>query len=226
MINRMPAGALKSLKGIKEFIENALLNLMAAHDAIIASWVNQTHHTNRRRRPEEPWKVNDLVYLLTENLNLLKGWARKLMPKFIGPYRVVNAFPESSTYELDLPEGLKKHRINARFHATRLRKHEPNDDVLFPNQEDKVWYDFGDDEEEEWLVDAITGHCWIRKRIEFEVRWNLGDTTWELIAYIEELEALDAYLAVQGETDWRKLPRREGPVGRKKGRRAIGSGGN
>jgi hypothetical protein len=133
MINRLPTKMVKSLKGIKEFVENALLNLMVAHDAIIVSQVHQMYHDNKCQRPERPWKVDDLVYLSTENLNLPKGWVQKLMPKFIGPYKIVRAFPDSSTYELDLPEGLKKRRINAKFHSSRLRIHEPNDDLLFPN---------------------------------------------------------------------------------------------
>ena len=35
--------------GVRQFTEQALWNIMAAHDAIIAARVMQTHHTNRHR---------------------------------------------------------------------------------------------------------------------------------------------------------------------------------
>jgi hypothetical protein len=208
MITEMPEGAKAAPKGIRAFAEQALMNLMAAHDAIIASRVNQTFHANKRRRPEMPFDEGDEVYLSTENLNLPKGRARKLMPKYVGPYRILKSYPNSSSYRLDLPESLRKRRIHPTFHISRLRRHEKNDEVLFPHREVKVWYDFGDDDAEEWLVDDIIGHRWANKRVEFEVRWNLGDTTWEPYSHVKDLEALDDYLVLQGVSDCRSLPKR------------------
>ena len=51
--------------------------------------------------------MGDKVYLSTENLNLPKSRARKLMPKYIGPYKVTKSHPEISRYTLDLPQELK-----------------------------------------------------------------------------------------------------------------------
>ena len=51
--------------------------------------------------------------------------------------------------------------------------------MLFPQHEVKVFYDFGVDLNEEWLIDAIIGHRWDGCHLECEVHWNLGDTTWE-----------------------------------------------
>ena len=42
-----------------------------------------------------------------------------------------------------------------------------------------VFYDFGEDGDEEWLEENILGHKWKGKSIEFLIQWNLGDTTWE-----------------------------------------------
>ena len=64
----------------------------------------------------------DKVYLSTENLSLPKRRARKLMPKYIGPYRVTVSHPNESTYTLELPEELKARRIHPTFHASRLRE--------------------------------------------------------------------------------------------------------
>ena len=46
------------------------------------------------------------MYLLTQNLTLPKGRARKLVPKYIGPYKVVKAHNEASTITLELPPAL------------------------------------------------------------------------------------------------------------------------
>jgi len=194
-------------RGIKAFVDNAVNSLAQAHDAIITSRVNQAHHANKRRRMEMPMKVGDWAYLATENLNLPKGRARKLMPKFVGPYRIAESNPETSNYVLELPEELRKRGIHPKFHVSRLRPHVQNDDVLFPHREVKVFYDFGLDENDEWLVDIITGHRWDKGQIEFEVRWNLGDTTWEPYQNVKELQALDEYLETHGVKSWRSLPR-------------------
>ncbi|TFK48863.1 hypothetical protein OE88DRAFT_1595183, partial [Heliocybe sulcata] len=77
--------------GVRQFAEQALFNLAKAHDAIIESRVVQTHYANKKRRPEDPIPVGALVYLSTENLNLPKGRARKLAPRFIGPYVVTKS---------------------------------------------------------------------------------------------------------------------------------------
>jgi hypothetical protein len=89
--------------GVKSFAEKALTNLAIAHDSIIANRTFQTHHANKYRSAEEPLKEGDLVYLSTKNLNLPKHRARKLMPVFIGPYPVVKANPDSSSYTRATP---------------------------------------------------------------------------------------------------------------------------
>lgn len=77
----------KAKPGVKAFVEQALRNLSMAHDTIIESRSSQTHQANKRRREGDVYKVGDLVYLSTKNLNLPKGRAQKLMPKFISTLR-------------------------------------------------------------------------------------------------------------------------------------------
>ena len=93
--------------GIKRFVNQALTNLGMAHDAIIESQVIQTRQSNKRQKAETPFAVGDKVYLSTQNLNLLKSGARKLMPKFIGPHKVMKSHPEISIYTLHLLPELK-----------------------------------------------------------------------------------------------------------------------
>ena len=143
-----------------------------------------------------------------KNLSLPKGQASKLLPKFIGPYKVLRALPESSNYELELPEELKCRQIHPCFHVSLLRPHHPNNDTLFPNRHTPEAYDFSAPDDTEWYVEEITAHRWVGRNIQFEVKWRLGDTTWEPLANCNELAALDSYLLLMGISDWRDLQRR------------------
>ncbi|KAI0039066.1 hypothetical protein FA95DRAFT_1612878 [Auriscalpium vulgare] len=71
----------------------------------------------------------------------------------------------------------------------------------------QAFYDFGRADDEEWVVDAIVGHDWRGNAVMFHVRWALGDYTWEPIEHLDEVQALDQYLELQGVAEWRQLPR-------------------
>jgi hypothetical protein len=152
----------------------------------------------------------DLVFLSTKNLNLPKGRAAKLCPRFVGPYRVLRAKPETSNYELELPTALQKQRIHPMFHVSLLRPYHASDNTMFPNRVHPEPYDFGAVDEQEWFVDELIGHWWINgNQIEFEVRWSLGDTTWEPHNICKRLEVLDRYLELHGARCPANLPRRQ-----------------
>ena len=144
--------------GVRTFAQQALQNLAAAHDAIIASRVVQRHYSNARRRQEPTIKRGDLVYLSTKNLSLPKGRASKLMPKYVGPYKVLQAYPETFNYMLELPSELIRRRIHPKFHVGLLRPHEPNNDALFPNRASVDVYDFGTPDDTKWIVDELNSH--------------------------------------------------------------------
>ena len=72
----------------------------------------------------------------------------------------------------------------------------------------KSFYDFGQDDKQEWLVEEITSHGWSNsKELELEVRWTLGNTPWEPLAACRDLEALDPYLEHQGMAHPHDLPK-------------------
>ena len=190
--------------GVKSVAANALRNLADAHDAIIEA---RTFQANKRRDDEPEIAKGDLVYLSTKNLSLPKDRARKLCPKYIGPYKVAEAQPSSSAYKLELPVALQKRRIHLVFHASLLCPHHQSKDSEFLNQAQPEPFDFGADAEQEWFVDEIVGHRWKGKQIEYEVRWSLGDTTWEKHTSCNDLAALDRYLELHGVTDHADLPR-------------------
>ena len=113
-----------------------------------------------------------------KNLNLPTGCAHKLCPKFIGPYKILQTRPETSTYTLELPTALQSQRIVPFFHVLLLQPYHANDDSTFPNRVQPEPYDFRMPDDQEWIVEDLIGHQWAEdKNLGFEVRWSLGDTT-------------------------------------------------
>ena len=103
---RMPTSFDTTFKGVKQFALQAKWDLMAAHDVIIANHIQQTFHANKKRCASDLYHVGDHMYLSTQYLTLPKGRVRKLVPKYIGPYKVVKAYNEASTVTLELPAAL------------------------------------------------------------------------------------------------------------------------
>ena len=61
-----------TFKGVKQFAQQAMWNLMDVHDAILEHRIEQMHYSNKRHQPGIKYQINDLVYLSTKNLTLLK----------------------------------------------------------------------------------------------------------------------------------------------------------
>ena len=94
------------------------------------------------------------------------------------------------------------------FHTNLVQPYVKNNDVLFPKREAKSYYDFGNNNKQEWFVDKILAHKWTDNNLELQVKWTLGDITWESIDSCRNLEALDSYLELRGVMRPRDLPRR------------------
>ncbi|CAG7852966.1 Transposon Ty3-I Gag-Pol polyprotein AltName: Full=Gag3-Pol3; AltName: Full=Transposon Ty3-2 TYA-TYB polyprotein; Contains: RecName: Full=Capsid protein; Short=CA; AltName: Full=p24; Contains: RecName: Full=Spacer peptide p3; Contains: RecName: Full=Nucleocapsid protein p11; Short=NC; Contains: RecName: Full=Ty3 protease; Short=PR; AltName: Full=p16; Contains: RecName: Full=Spacer peptide J; Contains: RecName: Full=Reverse transcriptase/ribonuclease H; Short=RT; Short=RT-RH; AltName: Full=p55; Contains: Re len=169
--------------------------ILSAHDAILSARVKQTSEANKHRRPA-PFAEGDLVYLSTKNLSIPKGRARKLIPKYIGPYKIVKVIVPGASFRLELPAELKQRGIHPVFHASLLRIHIPNDDRKFPGRTLEHVTGFG--KPSEWPVDKIVSHEGKGKRAIFEVLWKSGDKSWELYATIKALAAMERYLEAQG----------------------------
>ena len=96
--------------GVQKFAERMKLAIMSAHDAIIASRVENTIQANKKRAMAN-YKDGDLVYLSTKNISLPKGLARKLAPKFLGPFAITRVLKDGATYQLDLSEESTRHSM-------------------------------------------------------------------------------------------------------------------
>ena len=155
-----------TFKGVKQFAQQAVWNLLDAHNAILEHRIQQMHYSNKCHKPGIEYQINDLVYLLTKNLALPKHRAQKLMPKFIGPYKVLKAMNNSSNVMLELSQEFKDRRINPTFQNNLVWPYIKNDDILFPKRDTKVYYDFGNDEDQERLIKEILAHKWTNNDLE------------------------------------------------------------
>jgi hypothetical protein len=192
---------------VREFALQKKLALISAHDSILVARVKQTRDANRKRQ-SVPFQTNDLVYLSTKNISFPKGLARKLVPKFIGPYKILKDYGNGS-FQLDLPPHLKKRGVHNVFHSSLLRIHVPNDDRLFPGRMDTQVLTT-DDAGEEWTVDKILSHHGSRMNAVFEILWKSGDVTWLPYYQITHLQALAEYLDLIGVSKIHRLPNGSG----------------
>ena len=184
---------------VRDFALQKKLALMTAHNSIIAARVKQTWDANRKRQAV-PFHSGDLVYLLTKHISFKKGLARKLLPKFIGPYKILKDFGNSS-FQLKLPPHLKRRGIHDIFHSSLLRIHVPNDDRLFPGRMDTQLS--GEDDGDEWAVDWILSHSGSRTEASFKILWKSGDVTWLPYYQITHLQVL---LVIWSSLGYEKLP--------------------
>lgn len=92
------------------------------------------------------------------------------MPRFDGPYKILAAHPESSTYTLDLPAHTN---IRPTFHASELKAHVPNDAALYPTRELQrprpVVTNSG---AEEWEIEHILDRRTRGRGFQYLVRWR------------------------------------------------------
>ena len=191
---------------IRDFAMSKKLALMSAHDSIIAARVKQTRDANRKRQ-DVPFQAGDLVYLSSNNISFKKGLARKLLPKFLGPYKILKDYGNSS-FQLELPLHLTKRGVHDVFHSSLLRIHVPNDDRLFPGRMDTQLA--GEDDGDEWAVDRILSHHGSSTEATFEILWKSGDVTWLPYYQITHLQALTDYLELLKVRKITKLPKGRG----------------
>jgi hypothetical protein len=106
---------------------------------------------------------------------------------------------------LDLPDELRKRGVANTFHVSLLRPYVPSDDTRFPGRRIFHITDFSDDPKE-WEVDHIVTHQGKGSSAMFQVKWALGDSTWEEYNTVKDLTALDEYLELVGAKNIEDVP--------------------
>ncbi|KAJ9521599.1 hypothetical protein QJQ45_008938 [Haematococcus lacustris] len=153
----------------------------------------QAHMANKGRK-EVKYVPGDLVLLSTKNLRLKPGKARKLLPRFVGPFKVLHIV-NNVAVKLDLPPAMS--RLHPVFHVSLLRKYTSD----FPHLPPPVdWLDETPLYEVEKLLDhravrAGRARGYLVKRKGYDETYN----TWEPRSNLVNCdEVLAAYNAVHG----------------------------
>lgn len=165
------------LERLKKDLEQARANLEKAQE-------QQRNAADKHRRPSRH-NVGDQVLLSTANLDLrLPGQSRKLLAKWIGPFKIVKAIPPVA-YKLDLPT--KFRGLHPVFHTSLLRPyHDGTQDFPTRTVLDRPLPDIDADGIEDYEVECILGKQLRRqgrRRVPFYlVKWKgypESDNSWE-----------------------------------------------
>ena len=182
---------------VKVYVQRMKLALTMAHDALLTARVKQTVQANKWRCTC-PFVVGNF-HISTKNISFPKGTSQKLVPKFVGPYKISQDFGNYS-YRIELPSSLCQRGIHNVFHLSLLRIHVPNDDCLFPGRLDEQIPKLGGTARE-WTVDKILLHQGSHSDAKFEVLWTSGNKTWLLYGEIAHLRVLTDYFEILGIND-------------------------
>lgn len=124
----------------------------------------QKSYADQRRR-ELDFSAGDKVLLSTKNLKLKTTGPRKLFPKWIGPFIVVERIG-TVAYRLELPPSMRCHPV---FHVSNLQPYRSDGRVQPPPAPIEV------DNDLEYEVEKILPHRDIRKGTrtvrEFLIKW-------------------------------------------------------
>ena len=105
------------------------------------------------------------------------GRSAKLYPRFLDPFKIIKAEPQTSNYELELLPKVDFASIHPNFHSNLLQPYIPNDPEQFPGREPPrpgpVIPD--DPEGAQYIVEKLLDHRPLRNPREYLVRWEGWD---------------------------------------------------
>jgi hypothetical protein len=128
-------------------------------------------------RREESFKVNDRVLLDTADITFTTG-SKKLLDKFIGPYKIIEVI-SATAYKLELPPRLS--RLHPVFHVSKLRAALESNSFPGRVQMNRPAPELLDGEDA-WYIEEIVGKKLIKGKLHYLVKWENYPTyenTWE-----------------------------------------------
>jgi hypothetical protein len=139
--------------------------LKDAKTCLLAAQSRQKAYANKRRRDLE-FQEGDRVLLSTRHAKLATAGCKKLLPKWIGPFKVLARIGEVA-YRLELPTHLKWHNV---FHVSLLRSYVDGGSVEPPPLPELI------EGEVEYVVEKILKHRVVgtgkREKKQYLVKWE------------------------------------------------------
>jgi len=147
-------------------VSERLKRMQQERDALKAHWQHaldsQEKLYNRVHKPQV-FVANDLVMLSAKNVKL-KTTSRKLSPKKLGPFTVVEPIG-SQAYRLHLPPSWRMHDV---FHVSLLEPYRKREGADIPNTTPPELVE----DEPQWEVEAILGRKTQAGTVKYLVRWK------------------------------------------------------
>ena len=186
----------------REIIENLQTDVADARDNLFLAKISQSHFANPSRSDDVHYKIGDKVMLSTLNRRRdykTKGDKRaaKFMPRYDGPYEIVDIHHDASTVTLDMPNAPN---LFPTFHTSNIKKWTSNDDVKYPSCTLKEPGPIDVNGVEEHLVDSILDHRKVGRGYRYLVHfqgYGSESDRWIAGRELENNAALDAYWKTQ-----------------------------
>jgi len=126
------------LPAVSDYMDKILQFISIARDNHLVAKTVHTRNANKSQRPDPLYNVGDLIML--DSVNICKrikrnGRTAKFYLRFLGPFKIIKAEPDTSDYELKLLPKVNFESIHSNFHVKLLRPYVANDPKQFPNRE-------------------------------------------------------------------------------------------
>ena len=189
-----------------DIIQRLQDDVSEAQDNLLQAKISQSIEANKHRSLDFPFTIGSRVRLTTlhrRNEYKSKGEKRvaKFMPRYDGPYTVIDTDEKHSTVTIELPNALN---IFPTFHTSEVLPFVETDTTLFPSRKFEepppVLTPEGD---EEFFIDKILDQ---RRRgcgFQYLVQWRgygQEHDRWLVGSELQECSALEDWLASRGES--------------------------
>lgn len=155
--------------GVNQFVGKWSEQLQRAKQCLQNAQQRQKLYADKKRRPMT-YHVGDQVLLSVKHFNIRKEVAKKLAPRYVGPFKVIRQINEVA-YKLSLPSHVRMHDV---FHVSALRPYHARGSYQPPPLPELI------DGELEWEVDWVESTRGEGKRRQYLVHWVGHDyPTWE-----------------------------------------------
>jgi len=181
------------------FLQNHITRFQVIQDALLDSQRRMASQYDCSRK-DIAFEIGDLVYLDATDLKKPPGLAHKLLPRFRGPFKILER-PSPLNYRLDLPPNSQVHDV---FHVEKLLPAHVRDPELFPTadepvpDDEPVTDDLGTYYDEEYEVEKLVAHRFdSNNNLQYKVRWHgfsKDHDSWQTLEDVSSApEALQKY---------------------------------
>ena len=183
-------------------------DVLKAWDNLLKAKILQSTQSNKHCTLKFPFKLGSCVRLSTlHRCNDYKAKGEKcvakFMPRYDGPYMIIDIDKDHSTVTLDL---LNSPNIFPVFHTSEVLPYTESDTSLFPSRHlEEPPPIITPDGHEEYFIDKILDALSVGRGYQYLIRWSgygMEHDEWLPGSELQDCEALDHWLASQVGSPW------------------------